>query len=54
MSYDQTVGASGGDDAPSGVAVTMEDSSWGGGIRTFAGVVPSVGATDAKDVGRSG
>ena len=54
MSYDQTVGVSGGDDAPSGVAVTVEDSSRGGGIRTFAGVVPSVGAIGAEDAGRSG
>ena len=54
MSYDQTVRASSGDDAFSGIAVTVEGSSWSGGIRPSASVVSSVGAIDTKDVGRSG
>ena len=54
MSYDQVVGASGGDDASSSVAVIVEGSSLGGGIQTFAGVVSSTGATGSDDVGRSG
>ena len=54
MSYDQTVGASGGDDVFSGVVVTVGGSSWGGGIRTFSGVVSLVGAIGAEDAGKSG
>ena len=54
MSYDQVVGASGGDDACSGVVVTTGGSFLGGGIRTSAGVVSSVGAIGAEDAGRSG
>ena len=54
MSYGQVVGASGGDDASYGIAVTMGGSSWGGGIRTSAGVVSSIGVIGAKDAGRSG
>ena len=53
MSYDPVVGALGGDDASSGVAITVGGSSYGSGIRTYAGVVSLVGVIGAEDVGRS-
>ena len=54
MSYDPVVGALGGDDASSGVAITVGGSSYGSGIRTSIGVVFSAGAIDAEDARRSG
>ena len=54
MSYYQVMGASGGDDASLGVAVTVGGSSWGGGIWTSTGVVPLAGVIGAEDGGRSG